>query len=299
MSKIPVIFDTDICDDIDDLFALLCCVFHPKLDLKAVTVVHADVMSKARYVRKVLDMVGAGSVPVGVGKPKSLARLLKNQTHPHIAIEKGYDRFANDMPMGSYPGALELMKQVLDAAEEPVAVICEGAMTNAAELAVEYPDLSRKVKGFFITGAETVYMRPEHNVTCDPEASEVVFNCGVPVFDAPWTPAAKMVLKEERVKEAFGDMKNPVHRIIRESVDLWWGKDPILFDIAAVFYLTDPELFDVRPCAMHTELEGRFTRGFTVADYNAPVKNCLVADDLREDVLLDKCVALLSQAKSR
>ena len=299
MSKIPVIFDTDICDDIDDLFALLCCVFHPKLDLKAVTVVHANVMDKARYVRKVLDMVGAGSVPVGVGKPISLARILKNQYHPHIAPDTGYDRFADDMPLGSYPGALELMKQVLDAAEEPVAVVCEGAMTNAAELAVEYPALSRKVKGFFVMGGETLYMHPEHNIMCDPEASEVVFNSGVPVFAAPFTPTKKLLLRDERLREVFCDMSNPVHRAIRESVDLWWGKDPILFDIAAVFYLTDPELFDVRPCAMHTELEGRFTRGFTVADYNAPVKNCLVADDLREDVLLDKCVALLSQAKSR
>ena len=299
MSKIPVIFDTDICDDIDDLFALLCCVFHPKLDLKAVTVVHADVMSKARYVRKVLDMVGAGDVPVGVGKPISLARILKNQYLPHIAPDTGYDRFADDMPIGSYPGALELMKQVLDAAEEPVAVVCEGAMTNAAELAVEYPALSRKVKGFFVMGGETLYMHPEHNIMCDPEASEVVFNSGVPVFDAPYTPAAKLVIRKERVKEVFGDLKDPVHRIIRESVALWWGEDPILYDLAPVFYLTDPELFDVRPCALHTELEGRLTRGFTVADYNAPVKNCLVADGLREEAILDKCVALLSQAKSR
>ncbi|MBQ9358833.1 MAG: nucleoside hydrolase [Abditibacteriota bacterium] len=296
MSRIPVIFDTDICDDIDDLFALLCCVFHPGLELKAVTVVHADVMSKARYVRKVLDMAGAGHVPVGVGKPISRARILRNQYHPHIAPGTGYDRFADDMPTGSYPGALELMKQVLDAAEEPVAVICEGAMTNAAELAVEYPDFSRRARGFFVMGGETVYLRPEHNIMCDPEASEVVFNCGAPVFAAPYTPTRKLLLKEERLREAFCDMSRPVHRIIRESTALWWGRDPVLYDIAPVFYLTDPELFDTRPCALHTELEGRFTRGLTVADYNAPVKNCLVADDLREGALLDKCVDLLKTA---
>ncbi|MBO4548285.1 MAG: nucleoside hydrolase, partial [Abditibacteriota bacterium] len=150
--RIPVIFDTDICDDIDDVFALLCCVFHPKLDLKAVTVVHADVMSKARYVRKVLDMAGARDVPVGVGKSISRDRILRNQYHPHTDAGTGYDRFADDMPIGSYPGALEVMKQVLDASKEPVAVVCVGAMTNSAELAVEYPGLSRKVKGFFVMG---------------------------------------------------------------------------------------------------------------------------------------------------
>ncbi|MBR4748072.1 MAG: nucleoside hydrolase [Abditibacteriota bacterium] len=299
MSRIPVIFDTDICDDIDDLFALLCCVFHPNIDLKAVTVVHADVMSKARYVRKVLDMVGAREVPVGVGKPISLARLLKNQYHPHIAPDTGYDRFAADMPIGNYPGALEVMRQVLDASEEPVAVICEGAMTNAAELAVEYPALAHRVRGFFVMGGEVEYMHPEHNIMCDPEASEVVFNCGAPVFAAPFTPTKKLRLTEERLRAAFDDMTNPVHRVIRESADLWWGRDPVLYDIAPVFYLTDPELFETRECSLHTELEGRFTRGYTVADYKAPVKNCAVALDLQEEELLDKCVGLLKQAKGK
>ncbi|MBR4748071.1 MAG: nucleoside hydrolase [Abditibacteriota bacterium] len=296
--KIPVIFDTDICDDIDDLFALLCCVRHPRLELKAVTVVHADVMSKARYVRKVLDIAGARDVPIGVGKPISRARLLKNQYHPHTDAGTGYDRFAADMPLGTYPGALEVMRQVLDASEEPVAVICAGAMTNSAELAVEYPALAHKVRGFFVMGGEVVYMRPEHNVMCDPEASEVVFNCGLPVFVAPYTPAEKLLLRRERLRAVFADMTDPVHRVIRESVELWWGQDPLLYDIAPVFYLTDPELFDTRPCALHTELEGRLTRGFTVPDYNASVKNCLVADDLKADLLLDKCLDLLKRAKN-
>ncbi len=293
MKKIPVIFDTDICDDIDDLFALLCCVFHPAIELKAVTVVHADVMSKARYVRKVLDMAGAGHVPVGVGKSISLARILRNQYAPHIAPDTGYDRFAADMPIGKYPDAYSLMTRVLDSSDEPVSVICEGAMTNAAELATGYAPLSRKVAGFNVMGGEIQKMHPEHNIMCDPEASEVVFNSGIPVFAAPYTPTKKLVLEEDRMVKAFDDMDNPVHRIIRESADLWWGKHPVLYDIAPVFYLTNPELFRVRECALHTELEGRWTRGYTVADFGAQVKNCTVAEDLDEEALLELCLGLL------
>ncbi len=50
--RIPILLDTDIGDDVDDVFALLLCAFHPQLQLIGVTTVFGDVEERARLARK-------------------------------------------------------------------------------------------------------------------------------------------------------------------------------------------------------------------------------------------------------
>ena len=48
--KIPVIFDTDICDDIDDTWALALLVQSPEFDVKLVTTAVGNTELKAKTV---------------------------------------------------------------------------------------------------------------------------------------------------------------------------------------------------------------------------------------------------------
>ena len=52
--KKPVIFDTDICDDIDDTWALALLLQSPEFDIKLITTAVRNTPSKAKVVAKFL-----------------------------------------------------------------------------------------------------------------------------------------------------------------------------------------------------------------------------------------------------
>ncbi|MHC4534356.1 MAG: hypothetical protein ACYS6K_10420, partial [Planctomycetota bacterium] len=56
--KIPIIFDTDICDDIDDTWALAMLLQSTEFDVKLITTAVRNTPSKAKVVAKFLQTVG-------------------------------------------------------------------------------------------------------------------------------------------------------------------------------------------------------------------------------------------------
>src|SRR5438128_1016949 len=69
---IPILLDTDIGTDIDDIYALILAARSPELDLRAVTTVNNDTELRAKIAKKVLQLLGRDHVPVAVGEGRSL-----------------------------------------------------------------------------------------------------------------------------------------------------------------------------------------------------------------------------------
>src|SRR4030042_4639491 len=65
--KRPVILDTDICDDIDDTWALAVLLQSPELDCRLVTTAVGDTEAKAKVVAQSLARVGRAGIPLGNG----------------------------------------------------------------------------------------------------------------------------------------------------------------------------------------------------------------------------------------
>ncbi len=55
----PLLLDTDIGTDIDDVYALICAAISPEFILKAVTTVNNDVVLRARIARQRFEPDGA------------------------------------------------------------------------------------------------------------------------------------------------------------------------------------------------------------------------------------------------
>ena len=64
---IGLILDTDIGDDVDDVFALAYAALHPDIELLAVTTVWNDTRWKAALALALLDAIGVVDVPVAAG----------------------------------------------------------------------------------------------------------------------------------------------------------------------------------------------------------------------------------------
>jgi purine nucleosidase len=66
-ARLPVLLDTDIGTNVDDLLALLLTLGSPQLELVGVTTVYGDTALRVRVARSVLEFVGRADVLVGVG----------------------------------------------------------------------------------------------------------------------------------------------------------------------------------------------------------------------------------------
>jgi len=74
MKKIPVILDTDIGFDIDDLWALVMILKSPELDIKLITTDTGDTYYRAKLVAKTLEIANRTDIPIGVGIPLMLQK---------------------------------------------------------------------------------------------------------------------------------------------------------------------------------------------------------------------------------
>src|SRR6186713_1029556 len=67
VGKIPVIFDTDIGDDIDDTWALGFLLRCPELDVKLVVGDNGKAEYRAKLLAKFLEVAGRSDIPIGIG----------------------------------------------------------------------------------------------------------------------------------------------------------------------------------------------------------------------------------------
>src|SRR5258708_10291771 len=68
----PVIFDTDIGTDVDDILALVLLAKAPELQLIGVTTVYGDTLLRARIAQITCDLLPRKEIPVGPGESQPL-----------------------------------------------------------------------------------------------------------------------------------------------------------------------------------------------------------------------------------
>ena len=145
-------------------------------------------------------------------------------------------------------------------------------------------------------GGEIEAQWPEHNILCDPEAAQVVLGYGLPVFLGTFYEAKAITFPESKLAEYFPNPEtNVIHKIFRECHDLWWGKDPAIYDLAPLYYLIHPELYETIDCRVNVELEGKYTRGYTVPDFEHPNKNVKYSHKINQQKIVDLAMELYNK----
>ena len=164
---IPVIFDTDIGSDIDDMIALSLILKSPELDLKMVTTATEDTAYRAKVAAKFLALAGRSDIPVGLG--------------PAFDAKAEFHKpWVKDYALTDYPGIIEhdgvaAMAALIRASDTPVTIIAAGPMHNIAKLVNMAPDVVSKVNlvgmhGSIYQGYEGESPSAEYNVANNPAA---------------------------------------------------------------------------------------------------------------------------------
>jgi purine nucleosidase len=190
MPPTPIILDTDIGDDVDDVFALLLAARDPAYDLRAVTCVYGQVEVRARLARHVLDLAGKQGIPVAVGSSNSLSgpvaagapgnTMASNDPDLPQAGSVGWDDLGARLDPRFGP---DLIVELVRHSTEPITLCAIGPLTNVALALRAAPDIAKRLGALVIMGgrlgAEAAV--GEHNFNMDPEATAVVFASGAPI----------------------------------------------------------------------------------------------------------------------
>jgi purine nucleosidase len=292
-AKIPILFDFDIGEDIDDTFALATILASPELELRGVTTVGEDSYKRAQMACRFLTAVGSGKIPVAAGLPEKTTKPL-----PHWQVQYGNHAsvYFRD-PKPAKEKAPEFLYKHLKANPGELTIVAVGPLTNIAELLTKYPDSKPMIKRIVLMGGSVrrgyddgSKPQAEYNIVADVKAAQTVFRSGVPLVVAPLDATAMLKLDAKRQKKLF-DAGSTLTLSVQALVQLWQEKnEPILYDPVAVTLA-----FTTKFCPMENLHLAVDDKGFTKIELGKPA-NASVAMAIKKDEFLDWLVDRLANA---
>lgn len=295
----PVIFDTDIGDDIDDALALALILQSPELDLRAVTTVLGDTETRTRLAFKELRLYSRGEIPIGTGAEEPLLDPWPKVRARQFEVLEEQDLFP---PAGRKPAA-QLMVEILMASREKVALIPVGPLTNIALALRLQPAIKDKIERIVLMGGAFFPPRSEYNIQRDRVAAEIVFRSGLPIVAVGLDVTMKCRLEGadlERLRKA----DNPASKFLVRLIELWQNgrpqQYPILHDPLAVAAAIRNSIVETQAGRVQVETSSPLTSGTTVfiAAKDQPATT-RVARDVRVREFLDLFVERLAAPPRR
>ena len=210
-----IILDTDIGTDVDDAMALALTVASPELELIGVTTVHGDAPLRARIARRLLELAGCGDIPVIPGASLPLQMPLPPNFHwmPRLRGHEGRGILSADeltptadLKATADDGARFIIEQARKYRGE-LSLVAIGGQTNLGRALQLEPRLVDWVRDVTIMGG-TVDTRRftsppmlETNLNCDPLASRLVLQSGMPITLVPMEVTTEVFLTPEQRAE--------------------------------------------------------------------------------------------------
>lgn len=289
-SRIPVIIDTDIGDDIDDAFALVAALHDPRFEVLGVTTAWGDTHLRARLVRRLLDAAGRAEVPVAEGPPTPNSTPFTQRqwalAGPDPAVVDAV-AFLGDATRRR-PGAITLLALAPLTNVQALHERDPGALKRFKDVAIMAGSIRR---GYNIGGAiPTPTPHAEYNVVSAPAALGTLLASGVPVrmFPLDSTQVKFDEVRRDRLF-AYGSGASDALALLYHQWRLLngWGQlTPTLFDAVPVAWLQKPALCHLQPMRVEVDAKGytRETAGTPNAEVCLAIEEGAVLDVLMDDL---------------
>jgi inosine-uridine nucleoside N-ribohydrolase len=270
----PVIIDCD--PGHDDAMALLLALASPELELAAVTTVAGNqtIEKVTANAIRVLDVAGAGAIPVAAGAERPLVHPARVAAEVHG--ETGLDG-PELLPPSREPEpvhAVELMARLLR--ERPLTLVPIGPLTNVALLLALHPWAAGRIERIVLMGGAiaegNVTPAAEFNIWCDAEAAHRVFSSGIPVTMVGLDVTHRARLTPERAQGLrasgrAGAFVADLHRFYsRFHSTIYADAATPVHDALAVASLIRPALVRLEPLHVDVDTSLGLCRGRTVVD---------------------------------
>jgi purine nucleosidase len=242
-----IILDCD--PGIDDAIALALAVASPGITVRAVTAVAGNrpVETTTRNARRLLDLFGAGHIPVYSGAARSLA-----YSEPRCSTSHGEDGLGGiDIGSGDSIGtehATDVIAAALAGSDgRDLTLVAVGPLTNLALVEIKHPGLLARAADILVMGGSAftggnITPAAEFNFWSDPLAAHVVLSSGanLRIFGLDVTSRAAMTPDFlGRLVRSGGNSARKLHEMLK----VYGLSDPLLHDTCPVAFLVEPGLF--------------------------------------------------------
>ena len=258
----PVIFDTDIGDDIDDALALAFALQSPELDIRAITTVSDDTEQRARLVWKELGLYGRQDIPIGTGIRAPLLDPIRTGTAPQFQVLTEVD----SIPAARQHSAVPLLIDLLMHSPEKITLVPVGPLTNIAIALRVEPRIQEKIERIVLMGGAFFPARAEYNIQRDRVAAQIVFSSGIPIVAVGLDVTRKCKLQGsdfDRLRLA----PNGASQFLVQLITLWQngkaGQYPTLHDPLAVAAAFQPALLQFAAGTVQVETADAKQYGLT------------------------------------
>jgi len=260
---IPILFDTDIGDDIDDALALALALQSPELDVRAVTTVIDDTESRTRLAWKQLGLYGRRDIPLATGASEPLLDPLQTRRARQFEVLTAQDT----PPAAAHRRAADLIIEILLASPRKLTLVPVGPLTNIALALKTEPRIKNKIERIVLMGGAFEMLVSEYNIRRDRTAAEIVFRSGVPITAVGLDVTTRCKLQEADI-ERLRAANNPGSAFLARLIELWQnerpGQFPTLHDPLAVAVAFLPGLVETRLGSVQVETNSPLTNGITM-----------------------------------
>lgn len=264
----------------DDAIAILMAAANPSIELIGITTVAGN-QTIEKVTRNALAVCASAGIRVpvarGAEKPLNGHQVIAEDIHgvsgldgptlPEPAFELDH-RHAVDF----------IIETVMDSDPNSIHLVPVGPLTNIALAVRKEPRVVERVRSVVLMGGS--YSRgnatpgAEFNIFADPEAAEVVFRADwdVTMMGLDLTHQA---LADEHLQHRIRMIGGPISEFVLaiwEFVGGAYGHQfqfayPPIHDACCVAMLIAPHLFEMAKADVRVELEGTWTRGMTVVNF--------------------------------
>ena len=300
MSKIPVFIDCD--PGADDILALLLACNMPQLDVVGISTLCGNVEGDKTFInaKKTVGVIGK-DIPIYRGADSPMFRELI--TGKNVHGEDGMGGIASEIPTPNINDnsekAWDAIYREAKAHNGELVLVAVGPMTNVAIALAKYKELPSLLKKIVIMGGSAAYgnVTPsaEFNIYVDPEAAQILFKCGAPIYMLGLDATEKAVLLPEDIEKIGAMTSNQAkfaYAILKNTMDFYIAHGHAgncMHDPCAVLYIAYPEIFTGKPAGICVETKASITRGKTVCDMYTDIKfgfeNAYVMTDVDRELL--------------
>ena len=278
-AKQTVILDTDICDDIDDTWALALLLQSPEFDVKLITTAVGDTTARTKVVAKMLQTAGRTDIPIGTG----VAIGDMKTGHRQDAWVKDFD--LSRYPGKIYPDGVQAMIDTIMSSPEPITLISIGPLPNVAAALEREPNIAKKARFVGMQGSvrrgygEKSKPGKEYNVVSFIKASQTVFTAQWDMTITPLDTCGMVSLAGDDYKKVL-DCNSPITNAVIENYRVWaksgnmneaqvGSRSSTLFDTVAIYLAMKQDLVKMERLGIRVTDDG-----YTVIDSKAKKINC-------------------------
>jgi inosine-uridine nucleoside N-ribohydrolase len=277
--KIAVILDTDICDDIDDTWALAMLLQSPEFDIKLITTAVGDTTARTKVAAKILQIAGRTDIPIGTG----VAIGDMKTGHRQDGWVKDFD--LSNYPGKIYPDGVQAMIDTIMNSPEPITLIAIGPLPNVAAALEREPNIAKKARFVGMHGSvrsgygEKSKPQKEYNVVSFIKASQTVFTADWDMTITPLDTCSRVTLHGDKYRKVR-DCNSPMTRVVIENYRAWTksgnmneaqvgSRSSTLFDTVAIYLAMKRDFTAMEKLGIRVTDDG-----YTVIDGKAKKINC-------------------------